>query len=229
MAGKDRSIARQRAGHNLAAIITFGLFLSLVPAGPLRADYVITGNDGKVARAGSYFIQGDTLHVYEGTSSFNVYDITSVTAERLTPDEVKRYDTALKEFRKPVNDLLAREETVADAYGVLLEKLIDPPAGKKAGDLPSKEKKAIRKSLEGLKGDTARLMEAWRQIMLPDFSLLLMRDIKKLELLSLESSIEQSLKYVGTGDPTCREYAKAYMSQALSFEKSFRENLPWKQ
>lgn len=201
--------------------------MCLVPAGPLKADYVITEINGTVTRAESYLIRGDTLKVLDDSAELNVYNVRSVTPENLPPDEVKRFDRAMDELRGQVAGLLAREGKVAQAHDALLTKITGPQAGKAVEGLTPGEKKATEKTLEGLAEDTRDLMESWRLITLPSFSLLLMRDIKKLELLSLKSSIEQLLAYVETGDPTHREYAGAHMSQAESFEKRFRETLPW--
>lgn len=230
MARENHTIAAERP-RNRPKTIAFCccLVLAVFFAGPLRADYAITGFDGKVTTVKSYWIEGQKLFFPDGEgSSLDVYTVKSVTGVNQTVEQAKQHDEAMQAFRNQVSEFLKKEKAIADAQTAHLDKIIRLAAEKKIESLGRKEKKAFRNDLKTLEQSIEELMNEWKQAKLPDFSLLLLRDTKVLQLVSLDASIEKSIKYIESADPTNREYAKAHMFQYGSFAESVKAAEPWK-
>jgi hypothetical protein len=189
------------------------------------ADYVITGYNGTVTRVTGYRIQGNRMFLQDSSGSINVYGIKSVVEENPSEDAVEMKNELILEVCKNVDDLTSREKAVMDAQSERISK-IDGPAC--ANTFDSRRKKAYIADLVENRGRLDGIMDAWRNLSLPDFSLLLVRDIKILQLLSLQTSIDQTVKFVKSGDPTYREQAKAQMGMARSFDENYARILPWK-
>ena len=85
--------------------------------------------------------------------------------------------------------------------------------------------KAFCAELDDLEQEVSVLKHYWDRMRIPQLSLVLARDIKSLQLLSLESSIRHMRRYIRTWDPTYLEYTREYEKQAISFEQSFYEAL----
>lgn len=211
-----------------AAISITGLVLAVFSAGPLWADYTVTYFSGKVIYTKAYWIEGSELFLSEGVTPVDVYEIESITARNMSPDEVKGHTAVMNAFCSEAAQFLKREKVIADMQAANVAFISEKAAGPGIKNLTRKEKKAFISDLKALEGSLVELINAWKQSRIPDFSLLLVRDIKLLQLSSLEASIEKTVKYAGSQDPTYREYAKAHMAQYSSFEESFKERLPGK-
>lgn len=202
------------------------LILNIFPASASRADYLLTGPSGETIGTSSYWIQGSLLYFAEDREPLNVYEVRSVRADDLTEEQVERREQAMQEFRAQVLALLEQEDVIFQAHadqlaeisggGEPIDELLDPDRRKAL----KREFRSRDKALEDLKS-------AWNELRLPEYSLLLMRDIKMLQIVSLEASAEQALNYVKSGDPTNREYAREHLRQAESFQESFLDALPW--
>lgn len=202
--------------------------LVLVPAifsvAPLWADFTLTSYTGKVISTKAYWIEGNELFLSEGTT-VDVYGIESIAPQQLSPEEVEAHAAVMNVFFAEVDRFLEREKVIADMQAAHVAGISGKEAGTEMKSLTRKEKKAFTSDLKTLERSLVELMSAWKKTRLPDFSLLIGRDIKLLQLSSLEASIEKTIKYVESDDPTYREYAKAHMAQYSSFEESFREKL----
>jgi len=183
---------------------------------------VITGNDGTVARTADYWIQGDKLFLGDSAHSLDVYGIKTVTGENLPQDTLEKKDELVQETRKDMDDLLNREQEIMNAQSSVITRITEPASGTV---FDSKSRKSFLAEVEGNKGKLDALTGAWRRLRLPEFSLLRMRDVKMLQLMSLKTSMEQTVKFVKTGDPTYRESARVQMGMARSFDESFKTYL----
>ncbi|HQG32840.1 MAG TPA: hypothetical protein PLA83_12995 [Deltaproteobacteria bacterium] len=225
MAGQNHSSTSWGAWHNLKAVaVCCGILIVVLCASPRqsRADYVITGNDGTVTRASGYWIQGDRMFLQGASEPVSVYGIKSVTEENPTEDAVKRKDELMQEMRRDMDELLVREKAIMDVQSAAIARIAGPNPSQA---FDSRTRKAFLADLEGSKERLDQLKDAWRTMKLPDFSLLRMRDIKMLQLMSLKTSIEQTAKYVKTGDPTYSESARVQLGMAESFERRFEADL----
>jgi hypothetical protein len=207
--------------------VILGLILAVLSAAPLRADYLITDADGRSVRTRSYWIQDRKLHLAEGQETLDAYSIRSITAEKLTPDEVEAHDAAVDAFRSLTADLLSREKELVGIQDDTLKKISGFQVGRKNA-ISKKEKKSLSKGLAAQKEKVEILLADWRKARLPDYSLIRMRDIKELQLIALNASLGQAHRYVLKGDPSSFAYARANMEQYASFDDTFREATPWK-
>jgi len=187
---------------------------------------LVTGSSGETIGTSSYWIQGGLLYLTEGREPLNVYEVRSVRADHPSEEQMERHDQAMEAFRAQVLALLEQEEAIFQVHadqvaemsgdGEPIDELLDPDRRKRL----KREFRSRDKALEDLK-------VAWNELRLPEYSLLLMRDIKLLQLVSLDASAEQALNYVESDDPTTLAYAREHLRQAKSFQESFLEALPW--
>ncbi len=225
MAGQGHTIPFLGARHTVAAVVFVCLILNIFPASAAQADYLVTGPSGETIGTSSYWIQGSLLYLTGGREPLNVYEVCSVRADLLSEEQMERHDQAMEEFRAQVLALLDQEEVMFRVHadqlaemsgdGEPIDELLDPDRRKRL----KRELRSRDKAMENLK-------IAWNELRLPEYSLLLMRDIKILQIVSLEASVEQALNYVESGDPTNLAYAREHLRQAKSFQESFLEALP---
>lgn len=207
-------------------IFSLGLLLAVLSASPLRAGYLVTLIDGTTVNVAAYWVQGGRLYHSDGLADLDAYRVRSVAAENLTGQEIKEHEAAMAAFRSQVSLLLEREGKLVSAQEGMLKKLSEYPAGKRNA-VPKKEKKALKAAI-GAEADRARaLLEDWKALKLPDFSLIRMRDVKTVQLLSLEASLDQARRFASGGDPSPLAYARANLDQYASFHAAFRDALPW--
>lgn len=227
MAGQSRTIPGHGARHTTAAVVFCCLILTIFPAAALRADYLVTGPAGETISTRSYLIRGGMLYFAEDREPMNAYQVRSVREEDLSEDQIGQREEALRELRCQVGVLMERENAILKEQTGLLAEISEREARTDTG-LESKERKSFQPGLESRRRGVRDLKVAWRELELPEYSLLLMRDIKMLQLMALEASVDHALKYTESGDPTNREYAWEHLRQTISFQESFREALPWK-
>jgi hypothetical protein len=208
-------------------IFSLGFLVAFLVAVPLRADYLINRLDGKTIKTQDYWIQGKKVYFDQGRETTDVYEVKYIIGQDLTKEEVLAHGAAMDALHKQVLQLLSVETDLAVIQGDTLKKISEFPVGKKNA-MSKGEKKAFRAGLKAQKEKVVALLGDWRDMKLPEMSLIKMRDIKSLQLLSLEASLDQALKYVDKNDPTYFEYAKANLAQYATFESNFREALPWK-
>lgn len=226
MAGQGHTNPFLGARHTVAAVALCCLILNIFPAAAAWADYLITGPSGETIGTSGYWIQGSLLYSDEGREPLNAYEVPSVRADDLTEEQVELRNRAMQEFRAQVLALLEQDEAILRVHtdqlkemsrdGEPVDEVLDPDRRKEL----KREFRSRDKALEDLKA-------TWNELRLPDYSLLMMRDIKILQIVSLEASVEQALNYVESGDPTNLAYAREHLRQAKSFQESFLEALPW--
>lgn len=224
MAGQGHTIPFRGARHTIAAVALCCLILNIFPAAA-RADYLVIGPSGETVRTRNYWIQDGLLYYAEDREPLNVYEVRSVRAEDLTEEQAWRREQAMQDFRARVLALLGQEEAILRDHAGQLAELSG--SGEPIDELLTPDRrKILKRELQSRDKALENLKSAWSELTLPEYSLLLARDIKTLQLVSLEASAEQALNYVKSGDPTNLEYAREHLKQAESFQESFREALP---
>jgi hypothetical protein len=208
-------------------ILISGLILALLPAAPLKADYLLTLHDGRTVKTRSYWVQDARLYLSDSPGVLDVYSVKSASAENPTPDEAKAHEAAVEAFRSQAAALLGAEKGLAARQEETLKELSTYPVGKRNA-IPKADRKALKAGLTDLRSKMSALLNGWRAVKLPDLSLVRMRDIKVVQLVSLDASLTQALSFVNRNDPSYFEYAKADLAQYASFEEPFQDALPWK-
>lgn len=226
MAGQDHTIPWHGARHTIAAVAFGCLILNILSAAPAWAGYLVDLPDGQTVSTSGYWIQGDMLYFAEDRDPVNVYEVQSVRQDVLTEAEMRDREEAMEEVRSLVAGLLGREEAALKGQADLMAGITERETTT-GTVLDPKERKSLLSGLMSRARAVEDLRAAWSRLRLPDYSLLLARDIKMLQLMSLDASVEQALAYAESGDPTNREYAWEHLRQAVAFQESFREALPW--
>lgn len=208
-------------------IFAAGLIMALLTAAPLRADYVVTRYDGTTVTAPSYWIQNDKLYLSNSTEPMSAYAVKDIAAQNLTPAEIKDRDDAMEVLHAQALELLSKETDLALAQAQALSRIAGYPVGRKNA-IPRKDRKALKAELAARKGKVSSLLADWKNLRLPDLSLVKMRDIKVLQLYCLHASMEQAIRFVDKNDPSNFEHSKADLGQYAAFDETFREAFPWK-
>jgi len=228
MAGIDHSIITQGPGYKSAAVaaVLFLLLLVFLP-GAARCDYRITAADREVLTR-AYWVAGDKVYLFEDTAPIELTEVSSIQKESLSPLEIELYQDALSRFFVYSSWLATKEDEMRFSQGEILEamKAIDELRAQRHER--SEIKKAVgvlSERLETLEEQVSLLKELWSRARIPEHELVMARDIKYLQLLSLRSSIRQCRRYLETRDPTCREYALELYGQISRFDGSFYDAL----
>jgi len=228
MARINHQIITKRFRNKPAAVVAclFLLLLVLSP-GPARADYLISTSNGEIVTQ-SYWILGDLVYLYEGFPPMEFSKVNSIKEGSFTDLEKGMNRDALKRFFHYSSWLVTKDEKIMLSQGENLKAMgtIDElRALKKTRSEIKKAVKALSARLDDLERQASTLKDYWRGARIPEKTLVIARDVKYLQLLSLRSSIRQCRRYLKTWDPTCREYALEYYRQVAQFEADFYEAL----
>jgi len=210
-------------------VLCFLVFLTTVLfPGSAFSDYRIFTRDHQISTS-SYCIEGNKLYLHEGGEPLELSEVTSISEESLTPldaqmnfDATKRFTHYLWWLQEIEDGILKRQGDNLDT----LQTIDDLRASHSTSSLELKKTvKAFCAELDDLELEVSVLKHYWDQMRIPQRSLVLARDIKSLQLLSLESSLQHRRRYIRTWDPTYLEYTREYDRQAISFEQGFYEAL----
>ena len=207
--------------------VCFFLSLLVLFPGSASSDYRIVTREHQISTS-SYWVQGEKLYLHEGGELPDLTEITSITEESCTPLDAQMDVDALKRFYCHISWLQGIEDEIFRKQDNNLKALQTIDTLGASDTSSSKIKKAVKAfcgDLDDLEREVSRVKHYWDQMRMPQLSLVLARDIKSLQLMSLQSCIEHMRRYVKTWDPTYREYAKEYARQAMSFDQSFYDAL----
>jgi len=209
--------------------LCFLVFLTTVLfPGSAFSDYRIFTRDHQISTS-SYWIEGNKLYLYEGGKPLKLSEVTSISEESLTPLDAQMNFDATKRFTHYLWWLQEIEDGILKRQGINLEELQaldDLRASHSTSSLELKKTvKAFCAELDDIEREVSVLKHYWDQMRIPKRSLVLARDIKALQLLSLESSLQHRRRYIRTWDPTYLEYTREYDRQAISFEQGFYDAL----
>ena len=227
MAGKDHRLITKRSRDNVAKIgILLPLILFVVLCAPAFSEYRISMQEGSVVTK-NYWIYKDKLHVFEDAEPIELYSVTDVKSESITPLEKQMHDDARRRWKRYTAWLVDLEYEISQLCRENLSAMADltelRSAGVSRGDL-RRAVKSFYKELDDLEEKTGMLRDSWDHARIPDISFVISRDIKNLQLLCMDSSIRQRRRFVKKWDPTFKEYAIEHARQARQFEESFMES-----
>lgn len=224
MAGFNHRITTKGSwGKSQAVAVCLVLSLLVCFPGSLCADCLISTSKGDV-HTKCYWIQSDRLYLFEGGEPLDLSDVVSITEAPDSPAQEQMDRDALRRFRQNVVWLEMLEYEIFSRQSESLQRMEDIEALHAAGMNGPEVNKAV-KELSSELDNLARRIEVlrgyWERMLIPSRSLVLSRDIKFVQLLSVSSTVFHMQRYLKTWDPTYREYALEYAKQARTFEKSF--------
>ena len=228
MAGFNHRITTKGSRDKSPTVaLCFVLLLLVFFPGSASSDYRISTAEHEISTI-SYWVQGDRLYLYEGGEPLDLSAVTSITQESTTSLDAQMNVDALRRFHHYISWLQVMEDDILKRQDNNLDTLQAIDALRASGGNSSKIKKAIKTlcmELDDLEHEVSVVKNYWDKMRIPEQSLVLARDIKSLQLLSLESSIQHRRRYIRTWDPTYREYSEEYARQARSFDQSFYDAL----
>jgi flagellar biosynthesis chaperone FliJ len=226
MAGFDNTDTSKGSRHNFKIVIGFaiaGLFF-ISYAWPVYGYYLVNTSKENI-KTGCYWITGNTFHICENRE-MPLSEITGIDESYLTEQEYNKSKDDKAKFFKDLDNLSKPEGEVTEDFGrlnTIMGTIIKKKAAKDKTIKPD-IKKAI-KDIDLLNEKVQRLKEKWMSIVIPSKNLLVLREIKTLELNSLHSVCRDYKEYIDDWSPTIREYAKEHIRQKGVFEASFKRHL----
>ena len=226
MAGFNNTDTSEGSRHNFKIVIGFaiaGLFFISYSL-PVYGYYLVSTSKENI-KTGCYWITGNTFHICENREmSFS--EIISIDETNLTEQEYNKSKEDKAKFFKELDNLSKPEGELNEDLGrlsTLMGAIIKKKAVKDKTVKPD-IKKAI-KDINQLNIKVQSLKEKWISLVIPSKNLLVLREIKTLELNSLHSICRDFKEYLDDWSPTIREYAKEHIRQKGVFEASFKRHL----
>jgi hypothetical protein len=226
MAGYDHTISRQRPWHytEIVAWTILAVFFILCFAGPAQAFYLISSQQEKI-QTECYFILGSKVHLCNGREIL-LSDVISIDESGMTEQEITIQQVEKEKFFGEVESLLKTEKQLTENFNnaaILMDAVI---AKKISGDKTLKsDTKKVLGDIKTLNSEFKKLHKKWLEIRIPTKNLVILREIKILELDSVHSTCRDWKEYIDDWSPTIREYAKEHVRQKAIFEASFNSHL----
>lgn len=226
MAGYDNTSTSQGPGHCFK--ITIGLavaglffFLNTLPV----FGYYLVNTPKEKIKTGCYWITDNTFHTCENRD-IPLSEIISVDESYLTEQEYNRSNEDKAKFFKDLDDLSKPEaELTEDLYRLNnLMGMIYKKKNAKNKTVKTDIKKA-NNDIKLLDEKVERLKDKWMKVVIPSKNLLILREIKVLELNSLHSVCRDYMEYLDDWSPTIREYVIEHIRQKNFFEASYNRHL----
>jgi hypothetical protein len=226
MAGIDNTGTSEGSRHNFKIVIGFavaGLFF-ISYALPVYGFYLVRTSKEKI-ETGCYWITDNTFHTCENRE-IPFSEITGIDESSLTEQELKKSKEDKEVFFAELDKLSKPEGELNEELGRLIA-LMDIIIKKKAAKdktMKANIKTAIN-DINLLNERVQKLKNEWLSLVIPAKNLLVLREIKTLELNSIHSISRDYKEYLDDWSPTIREYAKEHIRQKDLFEASYKKHL----
>jgi DNA-binding Xre family transcriptional regulator len=226
MAGFDNTDTSEGTRHYPKIAIGFaiaGFFLTLY-ALPVYGYYLVSTSKENI-KTECYWITDNTFHIC-GNREIPLSEITGIDESNLTEQEYNKSKEDKAKFFKELDNLSKPEGEVNEdlnSLNTLMDTIIKKKTAKDKTIKPD-IKKAF-KDINLLSERVQSLKERWMSIVIPSKNLLVLREIKTLELNSIHSICRDYKEYLDDWSPTIREYAKEHIRQKGVFEASFKFHL----
>ncbi len=226
MAGYDNTGTSEGSRHYFKIVTGFavaGLFFFLNTF-PVFGYYLVITPKEKI-KTECYWITDNTFYTCENRN-IPLSEVTSIDESHLTEQEYNKGKEEKIKFYKDIDDLSKIEtELTEDLYrlnnlmGMIYKK-------KNANNKTVKtDIKKANNDIKLLDEKVERLKEKWMTLLIPSKNLLVLREIKILELNSLHSVCRDYKEYLDDWSPTIREYVKEHIRQKNFFEASYKRHL----
>lgn len=226
MAGHDNTKTSKGTGYliKIAALLPAAGFFILFSMQSAFGYYLIK-TPNKPIKTECYHIIGDVIYLCEGMK-LPLSDVVSIDENNLTESEIEKKKSDSKKFYNEV-ELLINAGNILDANLSDLNKLMAIIIDKKASkdkSLKNDIKKA-QKDITKINSESKKLKKQWLDIRIPSKQFTVLREVKQLELNSIEAVCVDYTEYIDDWSPTVREYAKESLRQKTVFEASFNRYL----
>jgi len=220
---KDTTKGFQYKPAAIAALICLAAIL-ICPR-DIFAGYTITTSSGRVVHTESYWISKNLLFVGDDREPLRLYSITAIEEDHTSDEERSAHEEEMNGFFGEIDAFLERERGFIEKHEVN-QKIIEGLTGLlPQGPASRKEIRGYKKDMKRLIRESRELRDDWDDMILPDRSLVILREIKSLQLMSIGLAIEEKVRFIKTWDPTHREYAIEHCRQARSFDEAFKREM----
>jgi hypothetical protein len=225
MAGFDNTDTSEGTRHYPKIAIGFAIagFFIISYALPVYGYYLV-GTSKENIKTGCYWITDNTFHTCENRE-IALSEITGIDESNLTEQEYNKSKEDKIKFLKELDDLSKPEGELTEdlnRLNTLMDTIIKKKTAKDKTIKPD-IKKAI-KDINLVSEKVQSLKEKWMSILIPSKNLLVLREIKTLQLNSIHSVCRDYKEYLDDWSPTIREYAKEHLRQKEVFEASFKRH-----
>lgn len=228
MARPDREVTRKGFRDTVAAVAAAVCLLILaLPVGAF-AEYRIKGSGNTVITTSCYWVQGNRLFLCEGGKPVALSEVMSIEAGTFTALETEMNRDSVRRFVANVSWMQGRDLELKDRDLANLEMLAEVD---ELGKSPEKNhefrslKQACLKEVLALRKAVAARQAAWTTVRVPERPLVILGEIKSLQMLTWILSLDERRVYLETGDPTYRAYTIEHMRQSATFEPTFSRSL----
>jgi len=226
MAGNDNSKAGQRAGHlfKVASFTAAVVFLVLFSVQEASAYYLLKTPDKNI-KSECYYITGNIINLCEG-EKVELSKVESIDTSNLTQTEIEKAGKERKQFFDEVDLLLNQEQALENNFKKLtsLMSTIVEKKEKKDKSIKKDIKEAL-KQIDNIDDEALKLKAGWKKIKIPSRSCVVLREVKQLEIHSVESICRDYREYIEDWSPTVREYYREHLRQKELFDASFNRYL----
>jgi hypothetical protein len=226
MAGYDNTGTSEGSRHYFKIIIGFavaGLFFFLNTL-PVFGYYLVITPKEKI-KTGCCWITDNTFHLCENRD-IPLSEITSVDESHLTEQEYNKSNEEKAIFFKELDDLSKPDQEITENLSRLnnLMGMIYKKKNAKNKTVKSDIMEAYNE-ITLLDEKIQALKDKWMALVIPSKDLLVLREIKILELNSIHSICRDCKEYLDDWSPTIREYVKEHIRQKNFFEASYKRHL----
>jgi len=226
MAGYDNTGTSEGSWHYFKIVTSLavaGLFFFLNTL-PVFGYYLVNTSKEKI-KTGCYWITDNTFHTCENRE-ISLSEIIGIDESHQTEQEYNKNKEDKAKFFKDLDDLSKSEIELTEDLSRLnnLMGMIYRKKNAKNKTVKSDIKKA-NNDIDLLDKKVQVLKEKWMALVIPSKNLLVLREIKILELNSIHSICRDYKEYLDDWSPTIREYVKEHVRQKNFFEASFKRHL----
>lgn len=226
MAGNNPQRIAERTWNIPEAVVLLCGFLAIFLVEPASAAVAIVTQRGTIT-TDCYRIHGSQLFLCDGTA-FELRDIISIDTANITEHEQQKQQEAIAEFYEKVHLLLGMEgdfSILEKRCQEVLEYIVSLKAGAKNARRLGDAAADAQTMLQRLEHEAKQMRGKWKDLEIPERTLVMLRDIKILEYHARILAYQEWLKFLKTSNPTLREYAKEHTRQARNFGMSFQQHL----
>jgi DNA repair exonuclease SbcCD ATPase subunit len=226
MAGYDNTGSSEGSRHIYKIITGFavaGLFF-FINTLPVFGYYLVITPKEKI-KTGCYWITDNTVHLCENRN-IALSEITSIDESHLTEQEYNKSSEDKAKFLVELDDLSKPEQEITEDLNRLnnLMRMIYRKKNAKNKTVKTDIREAYD-NINQIETKVQGLKDKWTALVIPSKNMLVLREIKILELNSIHSICRDCKEYLDDWSPTIREYVKEHIRQKNFFEASYKRHL----
>ncbi len=225
MARGNHNVTSRRFRDTAAAVTAGAIILILALPTDALSEYRIK-TSGKTVVTKCYWIEGSWFYLFEDDKPIPLSEVSSIEEGSFTLLDQEMNRDAIKRFSVYLSWMIDRDTELMVQDRRNLDALAQIDALKASGQKLSERRSLAKSCLEevnALRKAVKASQTSWSTVRIPDRSLVLLGEIKSLQMLAWRLSLDERRRYLTTWDPTYRDLALEHMKQTATFEASFAQ------